>query len=110
MNILSQFPGGHIILQDSIQRSGTSYNKKMMNGKCRINGRGYLRWCFIADAWKYILLIQNVYRDLIFSTKEADVAHDNVEGIRRVGQISDLLSTTHQLSKAERIIQSTGCI
>ena len=27
------FPRRHVIQQDSIQRSGTSYNKKMMNGK-----------------------------------------------------------------------------
>ena len=78
MNILPRFLGGHIILQDSDQRSWASYNKKMVNGKCRINGREYLRWCFVADAWKYILLIQNEYQDPVLNTKEADVAHVNV--------------------------------
>ena len=37
MNILPQFLGGHIILQDSIQKSETSYNRRMMTGKCQIN-------------------------------------------------------------------------
>ena len=34
-----RFQGGHIILQGSSQKSGTSYNKRMMNCKCRVNGR-----------------------------------------------------------------------
>ena len=64
----------------------------------------------MADAWKYILLVQDVYQDLILNTKEADVAHVNLKGIRRVGQIRDLLSTAHQQCKAERIIHSTSYI
>ena len=57
MNIHPGFHRGHIILQDSTQKSRRSYNKRMMTGMCRINGKELLRWCFMADAWKYILLV-----------------------------------------------------
>ena len=49
-----------------------------------------LRWCFVVDAWKYILLVQDIYQDPVLNTKEADVAHVIVEWIRRVGQLRDL--------------------
>ena len=39
VNILPWILGGHIILQDSIQKSGMSYNSRMMTGKGWINGR-----------------------------------------------------------------------
>ena len=52
VNILPQYLGGHETQQDSIQKIGMRYNKKMMNGKCQINGRGFHRRCFVADVWK----------------------------------------------------------
>ena len=50
----------------------------------------FLRWCFMADAWKFILMLQDVYQDLVLNTKEADVEYLNVGWIRRGGQIRDL--------------------
>ena len=44
----------------------------------------------MADAWKYILLLKDVYQDPVLNTKEADVANVNVGWIRRVYQIRDL--------------------
>ena len=52
-----------------------SYNKKMMNGKYQINVRGFYRWCFVADVWKYILMMLDVYQDPVPNTKEADVVY-----------------------------------
>ena len=75
---------GHELPQDSIQKSGTSHNRRRMTGRCLINGREYLSWCFMADIWKYILLVQNVYQDPVLNTKEADVAHGKVKEFRRV--------------------------
>ena len=37
----------------------------------------------MADTWKYMLPVQNVYQDPVLNTKGADVAHGKVEGIRR---------------------------
>ena len=47
MNILPRYLGGHAFQQDSIQKIGMSYSKKIINGRCQINGRGFHRWCFV---------------------------------------------------------------
>ena len=76
MNILPQYLGGHETQEDSIQKIGMScYNKKMMNGKPHKNGRGFHRWCFVADVWKYILMMPDIYQDPVLNTKEVDVVY-----------------------------------
>ena len=45
-----------------------------------INGTEYLRWCFVADYWKYIRIVQDVYQYPVLNTKEADVAHGKTWG------------------------------
>ena len=75
VNILPWYLGGHETQQDFFQKIGMSYNKKMMNGKCKINGRGFHRWCSVADVWKYTLMMLDVYQDPAFNTMEADVAY-----------------------------------
>ena len=84
MNIPPGFHREPVILQDSIQKIGINPNRRRMTDRYRINGREYLRWCFMANTWKYILQVQNVYQDPVLNTKEADVAHWNGQGIRRV--------------------------
>ena len=78
LNIPPWFHRGHIIPQDSIQKIGTNPNRRRMTGRYRINVREYLIWCFLADTWKYILPVQNVYQDPLLNTKEADEVHANV--------------------------------
>ena len=90
-------PQLHGILQDSIQKIGTNPNRRRMIGRYQINVREYLRYCFIADTWKYILPVQNVYQDPVLNTKVADVAHGKGERLRRVWEIRNLLWTAHQL-------------
>ena len=60
---VSQRTCNPVTLQDSIQKIGMSHNRKRMTGRCRINGREYFRWCFVADTVKYILPVQNAYQD-----------------------------------------------
>ena len=74
---------GHTTQQDSIQKIGMSYNKKTTNGKCRINSKGFPRWCFVADVWKYILMIPDVYQDSVLNYKEVDEAYVNLGWSRR---------------------------
>ena len=35
--------------QNSIPKTGMSFNKKKMNGRRQINGRGFHRLCYVAD-------------------------------------------------------------
>ena len=44
--------GEHETQQDSILRTRMSFNKKKMNGRHQINGRGFHRWCFIVNVWR----------------------------------------------------------
>ena len=46
MKNLPQYLGEHETQLDSIQRTGVSFNRKKMNGK------GFHRWCFVADDWR----------------------------------------------------------
>ena len=63
--------------QDSIHRIRTNPNRRTRMDMCQVNGREYIRWCLVADTWKNILPIQNVYQDPVLKTKEA-------ESLRRV--------------------------
>ena len=51
-NILPQYIAEHKTQLDSIQKTGISFNRKKMNGRTQINGRGFHRWCFMADVWR----------------------------------------------------------
>ena len=33
------------------------------------------RWCFVADVWKYILMMPDIYQDPILNTKKADIVY-----------------------------------
>ena len=55
MNTLPWYLREHKAQQDSIPKTGMSFNKKQMNGRLQINSRGFHRWCFVADVWRYIL-------------------------------------------------------
>ena len=48
-NIHPWYLGEHEIQQDSIQRIGMNLNKKKTNDRYQINGRGFRRWCFVAE-------------------------------------------------------------
>ena len=52
MNTLPPYLGEHKTQQYSIQKTGMSFNKKKMNGRHQINGKGFHRWCFVAGVWK----------------------------------------------------------
>ena len=75
MNIPPWYLGGHGTQQDSIQNIGMIYIKNMMNAKCQINDRGFHRLCFVADAWKYILMLPDEYQGPAVNIKEGDVAY-----------------------------------
>ena len=44
-----RYLGEHETQQDSIQRIEMNFSKKKMNCRLQINGRGFHRWCFVAD-------------------------------------------------------------
>ena len=73
-----RYLGGHKTQQDSIQKIRMIYRKKMM--KCQINGIGFHRWCFIADAWKYILIIPDAYIKILYSTPRRRILHMQSQG------------------------------
>ena len=52
VNILPGYLREHKAQQDSIQKIRMSYNRKKMNGRHQINGRGFHRRCFVADVWR----------------------------------------------------------
>ena len=40
-------------------------------------------WCFVANIWKYICMLLDVYQDPVLNTKELDVAYVNLGWSRR---------------------------
>ena len=79
-NIPPQYLGGKKTQQDSIQRTGMSYNKKKMND------RGFHWWCFMADVWKDILMRPDVSQVPILHTKEVDVVYVKLRWDRGEGR------------------------
>ena len=49
VNILPRYLREHETQQDSIQKTGLSFNRNRMTGRRQINGIGFHRWCFVAD-------------------------------------------------------------
>ena len=75
MIISPEYLGEHKTQPDSIQKTGMSFNRKKMNGRGQINGRGFHRWCFVAGVWRYILMRPDISQVPVLHTKEADVTY-----------------------------------
>ena len=52
VNILPRYLGEHENPAGFYSEDWDEFQQKEMNGRCQINGRGFHRWCFMADVWR----------------------------------------------------------